>query len=230
MCGGAIISPRFIITAAHCFLTPNAITEKSCLGKKVSNKACYHPPEVFQVGVLSPNGLRQAIQVVKIIAHPQFSVDGRVHDIGLMKLNKPIKCGTMSSPICLPQKNKNKYGRNLIVAGWGRYSDKPAEKKMLEGKMTQVKNGQCLARGESSSKGRRYLCAVATKTNQKSCFGDSGSAIFSKFGDKYFALGVTSFGLSRPNVLCSLDKPAVFTKTYPYLKWIRKYVKDIPRA
>ncbi|CAL1299479.1 unnamed protein product [Larinioides sclopetarius] len=58
--------------------------------------------------------------------------------------------------------------------------------------------------------------------------GDSGSAIFAKFEKKYFALGITSFGLSQAEVLCSLDKPAAFTKVYHYMKWIKKYVKNIP--
>ncbi|CAL1290209.1 unnamed protein product, partial [Larinioides sclopetarius] len=90
-----------------------------------------------------------------------FSVDDRVHDIGLMKLNKRIECSWMSSPICLPQEDLNKYGKNLIVAGWGRHSDESKKKEMREGEMTQVQNEECLQEGQSLSKARHYLCAVA---------------------------------------------------------------------
>ncbi|KAG8223982.1 hypothetical protein J437_LFUL012085, partial [Ladona fulva] len=102
LCGGTLISERYVMTAAHCAL--------------LSSKK----PVVVRLGELdlSTNDddvepVDYAIESVEL--HPKFVVTTRYHDIALIRLAKPVKFTTTICPACLY--NVNSRGRAVSSTG-----------------------------------------------------------------------------------------------------------------
>ncbi|GBM29773.1 hypothetical protein AVEN_267426-1, partial [Araneus ventricosus] len=57
--------------------------------------------------------------------------------------------------------------------------------------------------------------------------GDSGSALFGKFGRKFYAVGIVSHGTSPK---CSESNPVTYSKVYAALPFIKQQVRDLPRG
>ncbi|GBN73421.1 hypothetical protein AVEN_127761-1 [Araneus ventricosus] len=96
---------------------------------------------------------------------------------------------------------------------------------LMEGKVQQITEKQC---AYPTDEKRRIICAIGNETNQASCEGDSGSAIFAPYGDEYqfFALGVTSVGPAD----CTPQHPDTYTDIYPYRSWIKSVANKLPKS
>lgn len=100
-CGAAIISDRFLLTAAHC-----------CRNNQ-SN------PDYVRVvvGALRLSSGGTAMDVDKIIAHEEFDQKTAKNDIALIRTAKKIVFNDQVQPIALP--NKDVVDGNHIISGWG---------------------------------------------------------------------------------------------------------------
>ena len=102
VCGGTIIGPYTIITAAHC------IDE----GQSLSNIGVFAGSTNVEK---APNNL---YPVNETIIHPKY--DGNNYDFAIMKLQVPIPFGKAANAACLPQDPSASYvNENLVVSGWG---------------------------------------------------------------------------------------------------------------
>lgn len=112
-CGGALISDRFVVTAAHCVR--------------------YYKPNVIFVGVgdHSRNGEDPGeilAAIMSITPHPEFSATQFINDIAVVELADRIHFDEYKRPVALAE-DWTEYapGKTFNVTGWGTLSDSYAK-------------------------------------------------------------------------------------------------------
>lgn len=105
-CGGAIISNRFILTAAHCMVDLESRPR-------------------FVVGVVGSVHTNQGVRIKidKITSHKEWDRSKHINDISLLRTAEEIVFCDTIQPIALPTENLPLEGNTRAVSsGWGKNS------------------------------------------------------------------------------------------------------------
>jgi hypothetical protein len=111
LCGGAIISSAYILTAAHCTMK---MTDKAGSGVAVGITEI----DINEGRIVIPAANWRPID--RAIQHPDWDLPKVINDIALLRLSWTLEFSDSVFPVCLPTSNLClKEGHMLTVSGWG---------------------------------------------------------------------------------------------------------------
>ncbi|XP_034462641.1 transmembrane protease serine 2 isoform X2 [Hippoglossus hippoglossus] len=205
LCGGSIISPYWIVSAAHCFQD------------RYSNPGNWR---VYSGDVnLIKMSFGSGIAVHKIINHENYNAETNDNDIALLKLNTPLTFTSTVKPVCLPTFGLNiSPGRQAWITGWGALrSSGPSPNILNQAQITIYSRETCnIPQVLDGQVSQTMICAGKLQGGVDSCQGDSGGPLVVKEGNVWWLAGDTSWGFG-----CAWkNKPGVYGNVTYFTDWV----------
>ncbi|BES99032.1 serine protease [Nesidiocoris tenuis] len=220
-CGGSLINEQWVISVAHCTVTPDNLVAKYVL--------------LGDLNVLSEEDERNhqsSPKIYRIIAHkhhPNYRRPSCYNDISLYKLNETVAFNEFVRPICLHAETSSE-NQTVLASGWGDTSHKGKQSEKLRKVGLNIVNHTDCSKAYPLTErdvrrqmkvgvnGTVQVCAWAQ--GKDTCQGDSGGPLQQALKTPYCMY--TLIGLTSVGFKCATGAPGVYTRVNHYLPWIEK--------